>query len=375
MFDPPKISVIIPVYNSERYLRECLDSVAGQTFRDIEIICVNDYSRDGSLSILEEYAGRDGRIRIINNITNLRAGESRNRGMKEAKGEYVHFLDADDYLVEDAYEVLYRKASQYNLDLVQARIHGIDEATQKKQYDPTYDFAGLSAADFDVVVNFTKMPEKFLSISAAPWNGLYRRSLLLEKGLFFNNLKCVNDRSFYMAVVLNAGAAMFIDRYILFHRINIPTSLVGVRAKNFECHFKSYEIVKKMSEHYPDHLKYRILENELHDMFFWFRKYQNEHILEKEIYSQTRMFVDNLDITPFGENLPRCRWYRQYLKIKDPDAYYKRALIPRRLQEALWAFLATHKTTENIYKFLIAREEEGLKTALRKAIKRIMGTR
>ncbi len=340
-----------------------------QSFRDIEIICIDDCSRDKSHFILEEYAAKDERFRILTNAVNLRAGESRNRGIREARGEYIHFLDADDYLAPDAYEVLYRKASQYNLDLVKARIHGIDAVTSKKQYDPTYDFSGLTKADYNVILTFTQMPDKFLGISVTPWNGLYKRSLLLQNNLYFNSLKCVNDRSFYVAVILKAQTVMFIDRYILFHRINNPKSLVGVRAKNFDCHFKSYGIVKEMCDEMPPQTKYLVLENELADMFFWYRKYQNEHIMEKEIYLQTKAFIDNLDVTPFGENLSGCRWYKQYLKIKNPDAYYKKAIIPRKFQDDVLVFLATHKMTVNVYKFLVAWEEEGLKTAVRKAIK------
>lgn len=99
----PKVSVIIPVYNVEKYLGECLDSVVGQTLRDIEIICVDDGSTDGSPAMLSAYAARDGRIRII---TQRNSGQSaaRNAGMDEARGEYVYFLDSDDWIASDALE-------------------------------------------------------------------------------------------------------------------------------------------------------------------------------------------------------------------------------------------------------------------------------
>ena len=92
----PKISLIIPVYNVEKFLRECLDSVVNQTMRDIEIICINDGSTDGSLDILKKYAAKDDRIIVINQ-TNGWLSAARNSGLKIARGEYIQFVDSDDY--------------------------------------------------------------------------------------------------------------------------------------------------------------------------------------------------------------------------------------------------------------------------------------
>lgn len=113
-----KISVIIPVYNVEEYLKECLDSVINQTLKEIEIICIDDCSTDSSYSILEEYAKKDSRIVLIKNKENMGVGYNRNIGIKEAKGEYIGFIDSDDYISEDYYENLYNTAKKYNSDVV-----------------------------------------------------------------------------------------------------------------------------------------------------------------------------------------------------------------------------------------------------------------
>ncbi len=104
------VSVIIPVYNTEKYLRKCLDSVCNQTLKDIEIICVNDCSSDDSLAILQEYASQDNRIKIINFTQNKGVAIARNTAIDEAKGEYIGFVDSDDYIDLDFYEKLYNKA-------------------------------------------------------------------------------------------------------------------------------------------------------------------------------------------------------------------------------------------------------------------------
>lgn len=113
--DEKKVSLIIPIYNVELYLRECLESAINQTLEDIEIICINDGSPDNSLEIVEEYAARDNRIKIINQ-SNQGLSDARNAGMKVADGKYISFLDGDDYLKKDALETLYNLAERENLD-------------------------------------------------------------------------------------------------------------------------------------------------------------------------------------------------------------------------------------------------------------------
>ena len=107
------LSIIIPVYNSEKYLEECLNSVLNQTLKDIEIICVNDGSTDNSLKILENIAAQDLRVRIINQ-ENKGQGNARNAGLEAANGDYVGFVDSDDFISPDFYEKLYL----YNDDII-----------------------------------------------------------------------------------------------------------------------------------------------------------------------------------------------------------------------------------------------------------------
>ena len=111
-----KVSVIIPVYNVEPYLKQCMDSVVGQTLKDIEIICVDDGSTDGSLDILREYAAEDNRIQIIEQ-KNAGAGAARNNGMRHATGKYLSFLDSDDFFEPRMLEKAYDLAEKDQADL------------------------------------------------------------------------------------------------------------------------------------------------------------------------------------------------------------------------------------------------------------------
>lgn len=118
----PKVSVIIPVCNTEKYLRKCLDSVCNQTLSDIEIICINDCSLDNSLSILNEYASKDNRIKIIDLKNNKGVSFARNTGIAQAQSEYIGFVDSDDFIDLDFYEKLYKKAKEIGADAVKGNM-------------------------------------------------------------------------------------------------------------------------------------------------------------------------------------------------------------------------------------------------------------
>ena len=113
----PEISVVLPVYNVEKYLRQCLDSLANQTFKDFEVICVNDGSMDCSLSILEEYAAKDKRFKIISQENKGLSG-ARNTGMHYIKGSYLLFIDSDDWIEKNALELLYNQATNLNSEMI-----------------------------------------------------------------------------------------------------------------------------------------------------------------------------------------------------------------------------------------------------------------
>lgn len=115
-----KVTAVIPVYNVEDYLERCLDSICGQTLKEVELICINDCSSDNSLKILNEYALKDNRITVINFKENKGASFARNKGIQEAQGEFISFVDSDDYIDLDFYEKLYVRAKEANADVVKA---------------------------------------------------------------------------------------------------------------------------------------------------------------------------------------------------------------------------------------------------------------
>lgn len=131
--DNIKISIIIPVYNVEQWLPECLDSCINQTLKEIEIICVNDCSPDNSGKILERYAARDNRVRIITHVVNKGLGAARNTGLAASHGEYIWFVDSDDYIALDACQFLYDTAKKNDVDILCFNMSNFIMSTDKEE--------------------------------------------------------------------------------------------------------------------------------------------------------------------------------------------------------------------------------------------------
>jgi glycosyltransferase involved in cell wall biosynthesis len=132
-----KVSVIIPVYNVEKYIKKSLESVMNQTLKEIEIICVNDGTKDNSRKIIEEYAQKDERIKIIDK-ENGGLSSARNAGMEIARGEYLGFVDSDDWIEETMYEKLYEKAKADESQMVICAVHKYDDKSKKIVDDDRY---------------------------------------------------------------------------------------------------------------------------------------------------------------------------------------------------------------------------------------------
>ena len=173
----PLISVIIPVYNVEKYLRRCLDSVIAQTYQKLEIICVDDGSIDDSGKICDQYAVRDARIKVIHQ-ENQGLSAARNRGLDAAEGEYIAFVDSDDYILEDMYKKMLDKLLNYNVDLCvcqwQYEFSDGRQVVKRKNIDPTI-YGRKASLEF---ARFLYMGNYENGVVVAAWNKLYRRALL-----------------------------------------------------------------------------------------------------------------------------------------------------------------------------------------------------
>lgn len=182
-----KVSVIVPVYNVEKYLKRCLDSLINQTLSDIDIICINDGSKDSSLQILEQYAQKDSRI-VIYNQENSGLSVARNTGLEHASGEYIGFVDSDDWVDLDFYENLYNSAKNNNADIAVADF--IREHPNKKP-------KRLKLKEEKI---YTTPEDKFMICKVhregCVWNKIYRTEFIHSINLKFVPKMYYEDRDF-----------------------------------------------------------------------------------------------------------------------------------------------------------------------------------
>ena len=197
-----EVSVIIPIYNAEQYLKRCLDSICGQTLRNIEIICINDASTDKSLNILNEYAEKDNRIKLVNLEHNQGESIARNTGLAMAKGEYIGFVDNDDMLDPDFYEKLYLKAKETNADIAKGEVLEID-------YDGKEHYGKINKK---ILENNNKM---YFVINW--WTAIFRKSLIIENNIDFpKEFSLGGDIVFLNRCVLSAQKVVTVND-VLYH--------------------------------------------------------------------------------------------------------------------------------------------------------------
>lgn len=239
----PKVSIIIPTYNVEEYLRECMESVVNQTLRDIEIICINDGSTDGSLKILQEYAGRDDRIVLIDKM-NEGYGVGMNTGIEHASGEYIGIVEPDDYVPPDMYEELYYTASENDLDFVKADFYRFTKDSRTGELNLIYNRLDASGENYNQVICPFEKPyvTKFIMNT---WSGIYRREFLEEHHIRHNTTPgaAFQDNGFFWQTFMYAKRCMFVDKPYYMNRRDNPNSSVKNKTKVY-CMNVEYDFIR-----------------------------------------------------------------------------------------------------------------------------------
>lgn len=273
----PKISIIIPVYNVEAYLEECLDSMTSQDFNEIEIICVNDGSTDTSLSILERYALKDERIIIINQ-ENGGPGKARNDGLKKAQGEYVFFPDSDDYLLSShALTILYTTASRENLDILSSNFATVGE--ENKEFHAKRKAGIVSNGKQFLLSGET---------NAAAWAKLYKRTYLDSIHFLFDETILYEDSEAFPKFYLNASRVSHIDTVLYAYR-HRPNSVMtqNVNLKHFTGLKTIIATYTALLKNEPDNSFRKYLKKQIYNNVLYF----NELILRSNLPSSS---VDEL---------------------------------------------------------------------------------
>ena len=240
-----KISIVMPVFNSEKYLANCLESIMAQTFKDFELICVNDGSTDNSLNILNNFKKKyENSIKIINQ-NNQGAGASRNNGFKAVKSETCIFLDSDDYFECDFLEKMYEKYSEtkadivicrYNVILPDNKFHAVCQGIKENMIPEKEIFSKDDIPQY--IFNFT---------NKAPWNKLYRTEFIRKNDLKFDNIKHSNDVFFTLSSLYIAQKIALVKNNLVTYRFLHNGATTLQRSKTPEIF--TFEIFNKLKKY------------------------------------------------------------------------------------------------------------------------------
>lgn len=282
------ITVIIPIYNGEKYLKECLNSIFDQTLKNIEVICVNDGSTDNTYSILNEYSMKHENLKIIN-TKQKGQGHARNIALNIAKGEYIAFVDADDWIDSETLDLLYNKAKLDNLDLVFFQLINYIDNTKKFVETDLYNhicFENHGITE-NIVFNSENTTNFLFEIPVCPVSKLYKREFLENNNLKFPEGILFEDNAFFYNSYLKCKKAGFIKKQLYFRRRhdNSVTQTIN---------YKKFDIVNAVNEIFIVFLytcNYHTYKKDLINHTFsmlieWFQKFPLN--IQQEFYNYVR---------------------------------------------------------------------------------------
>lgn len=244
------ISIIMPLYNAERFLGETLQNIANQTYKDYELICIDDASEDSTVDIVKENQAKDNKIKLFRNAKREGAAFSRNRGMSLAKGDYISFLDGDDIFEEEMLEKAYNCALKNDLDIVMFEYKHTDS---KKIYQKQYIFR-----DGDFNQKYCRTPfslqaikaEEYCMLHSAPWNKLFRTQFILDNRLEFQSLSCSNDVYFVEMAYSLADRIMQLDdnRVMVYARDHDTPTRISFDRDPMCAYYACYKLIEEINK-------------------------------------------------------------------------------------------------------------------------------
>ena len=312
-----ELSVIIPVFNAEDYIKECLDSVVDQSLGidNIEVIIVNDNSCDSTLDIISQYTDKYPSFKLISNKSNLGPGESRNMALKEVSSDYVTYLDADDFISQNAYEDALSKINEFNADLL---IYNWETYTGSDYVEPI-NIHQQNTLENKLITDIKQNPKLFLS--TAPWNKIYHRSLFkylkFSKGFYEDNIVAI-------LALINAKRIFLSKDSIYYYRKNSDSTTENITVDSSIHLSNSIKEIFDLRYEYPEFLNYlKLLNiNFIYDILFWIYYYNWALADELKIINKLKSVIIPLkkeDIDRFKQLFPDKLSYEK--DILDLDKY------------------------------------------------------
>lgn len=305
-----KVSVIIPVFNSEKYLCECINSVLNQSLKDIEIICVDDGSSDNSVKILQQYSNKDDRVYIIqkDHIDGTGAGGARNLGMEYAHGEYLLFLDSDDFFERTMIEEAYSCATINNSELVIFNAYTFDMLTKTEKLASGAINKGILGNCEFITKDNGDFKFLFQTTWGGVWNILFSRSFIENKCIRFQEMRYTDDMFFAYISLAEANKISILDKPFVHYRINIPNTQTSSRYQYMEIMYNAPVKIKEELEKRGLFEKYKVS--------FWNRMIPHivDYLCNQTIYEKWRecySFIKN-------ELAEKLNLY-EFIEAKDSD--------------------------------------------------------
>ena len=268
------VSIIVPVYNGEKYLNQCLDSISNQTLKDIEIICVDDGSTDKTPSILKKYSSKDNRFKIITTENNGQ-GSARNTALNEASGEYIAFVDADDWIDLNSIELLYENAKSRDLDLLFFQMSNYIQSSGEYISTDLYDikcFEDNGIGD-DTIFNHESTQEFLFEIPVGPVSKLYKHQFLKTNNLRFIEGIFFEDNAFFYNTYFHCKKVGFLKKQLYFRRRHSES----VTQTFDETKFDIVNATNSVLDVFNNHLVYEFYKKDVVNHTFsmlieWFKK-------------------------------------------------------------------------------------------------------
>ena len=365
----PKVSVVMPIYNAEPYLEQALDSVLAQTLADIEVVCVNDGSKDTSLETIQRYAANDSRIKVIDK-PNGGYGHAMNVGINNAAGEYVGILEPDDYLKPEMFEKLYNRAVVDDLNFVRS-----------DYYRLTTDANGMDHLEKEPICNKSSYYNKTLNpqanvdlfnIRMENWTGIYKRSWLIEHDIKFNESPGAGfqDNGFWFQTYCWANKIAVLDEAFYCYRQDNAASSINQSNKVFVM-LDEYQWIENWLRSNPQLCQkfIGIFEyKKTHNCEFAFSRLANEFQLPflERYASEYRRAFDNNEIDE------KLFWPNEIKRLKrivaDPESYVIELRSGRSERTALE--IAHEKGKLAVFSYFM--KEEGIGSALKRAFSSIV---
>ena len=316
----PDISVIVPVYNTESYLKKCIESIINQTFRNIEIILVDDGSTDTSAEILADYALRDNRIIVIHQ-ENQGLSAARNAGMRSAKGEYIMFVDSDDWIKKDMVECLLKNIEESKSQAVFCNYITVRDG-EEIPCEGILEYKVYQSDEVSKIISNMFGGGRYYS---SIWRGIYEREVIENSNIYFQNLQFAEDLNFNLEYLLNCSRVKIIKDELYYYRVNSTSALQSLKNKVDEIQKVPYEIYSLIT-------KYNCLE-----------KYSVEMLSELSL-TVKRLFDINNKYSNFKVNAANFRKWN----FKEIEKYSNNDRISKMYFQRKWIKLYVYLWIEKI---------------------------